>query len=65
MCVCVSVYIYMGICTLLYTLILVNIFVFQRLMLFKVQSCNNLSGTNRKEGQTKEEKKSFYLPKNV
>ena len=32
---------------------------FHRLMSFKVHSCNNLSGTNRKEGRTQQEKKRF------
>ena len=60
-CVCVSVFIYKRIYNISYTLIVVNIFLlfFHRLMLFKVQSCVNLIGRNRKEDRTQEEKKSF------
>ena len=32
---------------------------FHRLMSFKVQSCVNLNGANRKEDQTQQEKKIF------
>ena len=60
-CVCVSVFIYKRIYNISYTLIVVNISLlfFHRLMLFKVQSCVNLIGRNRKEDRTQEEKKSF------
>ena len=59
MCVCVSVFIYIKIYTISYTLIGGNICFFHRLMSFEVQSCFNLNGTNRKEDRTQQEKKSF------
>ena len=40
-------------------LIVVNISFFDILMSLEVQSCVNLNGTNRKEGGTRQEKKSF------
>ena len=46
MCLCIYIYIY-------------NISFFHRLMSFKVDSCVNLNGTNRKEDRTQQEKKSF------
>ena len=58
-CMCVSVFIYIRIFTVSYTLIVVNISFFNRLMSFKVQFCVNLDGTNPKENRTQEEKKSF------
>ena len=40
-------------------LIDVDIFLFHKLMSFKLQSCDNLNGTNQKEDRTQQEKKSF------
>ena len=57
--VCECVYIYIRIYAISYTLIVVNISFFHRLMSFKVQSCVNLNETNRKEDRTQQEKKSF------
>ena len=57
---CVSVYIYKNLFyTISYTLIDVNISFFHSLMSFKVQSCVNLNGANRKEDRTQQEKKRF------
>ena len=50
MCLCIYIYIYIYI---------YNISFFHRLMSFKVDSCVNLNGTNRKEDRTQREKKSF------
>ena len=50
--------------TISYTLIVVNISFFHRLMSFEVQYCLNLNGTNQKEGRTRQEKKSFTGSKN-
>ena len=61
-CACgsVCVYIYKNLFyAISYTLIVVNISFFHRLMLFKVQSGVNLNGTNRKEDRTQQKKKSF------
>ena len=55
----VSVFIYIRIYTISYTLIVVNISFFHRLMSFKVLPCVNLIGTNRKENRTQREKKGF------
>ena len=55
----VSVFIYIRIYTISYTLIVVNVSFFYRLMSFKVQPCFNLNGTNRKEDRTHQEKKRF------
>ena len=57
-------YIYIRIYTTSYTLIVVNISFFHRLMSFEVQSDVNLNWTNRKEGRTQQERKN-YCPKNV
>ena len=54
-----SVLIYIRIYTIPYTLIVVNIYFFHRLMSFKVQSCVNLNGANRKEDRTQQYKKGF------
>ena len=63
LCVCVLVFvyrcIYKRIYSISYILIVFNISFFHRLMSLKVQSCNNLNGTNRKEGMTQQEKKCF------
>ena len=40
-------------------LIDVDIFLFYKLMSFKLQSCDNLNGTNQKEDRTQQDKKSF------
>ena len=56
---CVCVYIYIRIYTKSYTLIVVNISFFHRLMSFEVQPCVNLNGTNQKEDRTQQEKKNF------
>ena len=64
MCMCVlyvSVFIYIRIYTISYTVIVVKIYFFHRLMSFKVQSCVNLNGTNRREDRTQEEKKRLKL----
>ena len=60
------IYIYISVClclyiiyTISYTLIAVNISFFHRLISFKVQSCNNLNGTNREEGRAQQEKKTL------
>ena len=55
----VSVFICIRIYTISYTLIVVNISFFHRLMSVKVQSCVNLIGTNREENRTQQEKKYF------
>ena len=58
----VSVFIYIYIIriyTISYTLIVVNISFFHRLMSFEVQSCFNLNGANQKEGRIQQEKKGF------
>ena len=55
----IYVFIYIRISTISYTLIVVNISFFHRLMSFKVQFCFNLSGTSRKEDRTQQEKKCF------
>ena len=56
---CLCIYIYIRIYAISYTLIVVNISIFHRLMSFEGQSCVNLNGGNRKEGQIQQEKKSF------
>ena len=56
----VCVYIYIRIYTISYTLIVVNISFFHRLMSFEVQSWVNLNGTNQKEDRTQQDKKKFY-----
>ena len=56
---CVSAIIYIRIYTISYALVVVNIYFFHRLMSFKVQSCVNLNGANRKEDQTQQDKKDF------
>ena len=45
--------------TISYTLIVVNISFFHRLMSFEVQFYFNLNGANRKKGRTRQEKKYF------
>ena len=59
----VCVYMFIRIFTISYTLIVVNFSFFHRLMLIEVQFCVNLNGTNRKEGRTRQEKKSFTYQK--
>ena len=61
--ICVCVYMFIRIFTISYTLIVVNFSFFHRLMLIEVQFCVNLNGTNRKEGRTRQEKKSFTYRK--
>ena len=59
MCLCVSVFINTRIYTISYTLTVVNISFFHRLILFKVQSCVNVNGRDRKEDPAQQEKKFF------
>ena len=59
MYMCVSVFLYIRIYTISYTLIVVNIYFFHRLISFKVYSCVNLNGINPKEDRTHQEKKSL------
>ena len=56
-----TIYIYIYKCVYIEVLylIVVNISFFDILMSLEVQSCVNLNGTNRKEGGTRQEKKSF------
>ena len=57
MCMCVlyvSVFIYIRIYTISYTVIVVKISFFHRLISFKVQSCVNLNGTSRREDTGRE-----------
>ena len=61
--ICVSVFIYIRINTISYTLIVVSISFLHRLKSFKVQSCVNLNGTNRKEDRAQQEKECFTAQK--